>query len=221
MKKHDRKKSTSRSTPKKVSRQNKSKRIPKRTNRNRTKKSKLVSKGKKGVRNVNTQRKVFKAAGKNASRKSKRKGIEISTVTGHSKDQFTFWFPPGMPEKDKLAAFGNWDASVIQKYIVKARRWKVPIERPQRLWVKLIKRKPRDTEFYYSSQLTPADYVINKNTAHEFAYKFLEQYYKDHIGHIKEKIASEPVTKFKDSSPDDYEGKQMKVVGIIFHFLYY
>lgn len=221
MKKHVRKKSTSRSTPKKVSRQKQFKRVPARSNKNRNKKFNVFRKGTKVVRSANTQRKTSNAVRKNASRKSKRKGIEISTGTGQSKDQFTFWFPKGMPEKDKLAAFGNWDAGPIQKYIVKARRWKVPIERPQSLWVKLIKRKPRDTEYYYSSQLTPADYVITQSSAHEFAYRFLETYYKDHVGHIKEKIASEPVTKFKDSSPDDYEGKPMKVVGIIFHFLYY
>jgi len=221
MKKHARKRQATRPIPKKVSRQNKFKRVSKKSNRNRVSKSKSVSKSKKAFRNLNTQRKVSKTFGKNARGKNKRKGLTYSEGTGQSKDQFTLWFPKSMPEKDKLAAFGNWDASPIQKYIVKARRWKIPIEQPQSLWVKLIKRKPRDTEYYYSSQLTPADYVITQSSAHEFAYRFLETYYKDHIGHIKEKIASEPVSKFKDSSPDDYEGKPMKVVGIIFHFLYY
>src|SRR5690349_23606441 len=108
MKKHARKRQATRTTPKKVSRQNKFKRVSKKSNRNRVSKSKSVSKNKKGFRNVNTQRKVSKALGKNASRKSKRKGLTYSEGTGQSKDQFTFWFPPGMPEKNKLAAFGNW-----------------------------------------------------------------------------------------------------------------
>jgi hypothetical protein len=126
-----------------------------------------------------------------------------------------------MAESKKLAFFAAWNPEPLQKYIVKGRRWKEPVYEPQSLWVKLIKRLPRQSEHYYTAQLTPPDFVVNRNTAHEFAYMTLEQYYTDYVGHIKEKILREPGQRFKSSSPDDYEGKPMKIEGIIFHFLYY
>lgn len=186
----------------------------------------LFQKIKAGVRSKNPKPKNSVLTHKDAKSKSKR-NIAKRTKTGYTygkgeqKDQFTLWFPSGMAESKKLAFFASWNPEPIQKYIVKGRRWKKPVYEPQSVWVKLIKRQPWHSEYFYTAQLTPPDFVVNKTTSHEFAYMTLEQYYQDYVGHIKEKILAEPVQRFKSSSPGDYEGKPMKIEGIIFHFLYY
>ncbi len=220
------KRNATRKTVKKISRPNKSKRPAGKGNRKGVTKSKPVSKNKKGTRSNNPKRKNLRVAVKNAIPKNKRNRRKPARPSytigrGDQADQFTFWFPAGMAESKKLAFFAAWDSEPLQKYIVKGRRWKKPVYEPQSLWVKLIKRQPRHSEYYYTAQLTPPDFVVNRTTAHEFAYMTLEQYYQDYVGHIKEKILREPVQRFKSSSPDDYEGKPMKIEGIIFHFLYY
>lgn len=179
------------------------------------------------------------------TRKSSFTGSSWNKGTGKNKNQITFWFPSNAKETDKVKILKRWDGAPLDYYIRKNRVVKrkgkyvysatgfdvlIPgttsgFRPPQSVWIKLVKRKPRNKELFYSAILSPPDFVVNKRNTLAFAVGVMEKYYSDFVAAVKDNnLVKErnPKTKYRlvGSDPDDYEGKPMKIVAIIFHFLY-
>lgn len=218
---------------------------------------KRSSKGKSGTKNkalsISSKSKVPKKSQRTharftktrfATRFTKTRFAKYSTGIGKNKNQITYWFPD-IAESKKVANLRSWDGEPLQKYINKNR----PVFRkagrvmsetgepvldplagykaPQAVWVKLVKRKPRNKELFFSSTLSNPEMIVNRANTLSFSVGVLEKYYADHpsskIDRIKDKIEVDKTLKpYKqtDSDPDDYEGKPMKIVAVIYHFLY-
>lgn len=201
----------------------------------RTKDKALVISGKK---------KVQKKSQRKSVRHSRKRHGSYSKGSGQNKHQITYWFPD-IPESKKVANLRNWDGEPLQKYI----NANHPVQRksngivgrvmsithepvtdklagykaPQAVWVKLVKRKPRSKELFYSAVLSPSDMVINRKNVLAFSVGVLEKYYADHVGKIQDDQKVKELVnpyKLKESDPDDFEGKPMKIVAVIYHFLY-
>lgn len=176
---------------------------------------------------------------------SQSKRDHVSTITkgtGQNKNQVTFWFPDKAPEKSKLAILKNWNAEPLQYYITKNRpvkrsgRWvysqtNTPVPEgfgrtpkgfinPEAVYVKLVKRKPRGKELYFESTLSPPELKVTRRNAHAFSVGVLEKYYSDFVGAVKDKNNTRSKYARYKSDPDDYEGKPLKVVAVIYHFIY-
>lgn len=210
--------------------------------------AKRNSKGKSGTKNkaisLSSKSKVSKKSQRKYVRLAKQRFAAYSTGTGKNKNQLTYWFPD-IAESKKVSNLRSWDGKPLQKYVNKNR----PVFRkagrvmsetgepvldplagykaPQAVWVKLVKRKPRNKELFFSSTLSNPDMIVNRVNTLSFSVGVLEKYYADHpaskIDRIKDKIEVDKTLKpYKqtDSDPDDYEGKPMKIVAVIYHFLY-
>ncbi len=193
-------------------------------------KSKLVAKNKGKIKPI---------AKRGKAKKPKKLFAQYSEGTGDNRTQFTYWFPAGLAEYKKVANLRAWDGSPIEKFIrlnhpVKRKSGRVlnitknPVDagtgyrEPQAVYIKLVKRKPRGQELYYTSQISPPELRIDKANTQSFAVGVLEKYYSNFIENIREDQKSKKKQRFGmvHSDPDDFEGKPMKVVAVIFHFLY-
>lgn len=213
---------------------------------NTSKKAKRSDRNRKKQTNSNSKGKVSISKNNNRTRKgsAKKRVASIgsySTGKGQNANQVTYWFPKELAESKKVSNLKSWDGEPLQKYINKNR----PVikkglrvmsitgepvidplagyKAPQAVWVKLVKRKPRGKELFYSAVLSNPDMIINRVNTLAFSIGVLEKYYADFIGKVKDEIKAKEVVnpyKRKDSDPDDYEGKPMKVIAVIYHFLY-
>lgn len=184
-------------------------------------------------------------AGRTRKKQSKARGSQYSTGKGEYNQQLTYWFPKDLPENQKVKNLQSWDAAPLQAFISKNRPVKrkggyvlavtkdpVTVEgagyrAPESVWIKLVKRKPRGKETFFSSVLSPPDFVVNKTNVHAFSVGVLEKYYADFLGKVKDneyvknsKAKRKDKYKLKGSDPDDFEGKAMKIVAVIYHFIY-
>lgn len=206
-------------------------------------KSKLVAKG-KGTGNKKSLAGNVRRGGK-VRKRSRFTGSGWTRGTGKNKNQVTFWFPSNAKEADKIKILKQWDGAPLDyyihknkvvkrkgKYVYAATGYDVMIEGtrsgfrpPESVWIKLVKRKPRNKELFYSAILSPPDFIVNKRNTLAFAVGVMEKYYSDFVGAVKDNNSSKErsvKTKYRlvGSDPDDYEGKPMKIVAIIFHFIY-
>lgn len=215
----------------------------KKTKSGRSSKSKLVVKG-KGKVSTRSKKSLAGVTGRSRKvRKSSFTGSSWNKGTGKNKNQVTFRFPPNAKEADKIKILKQWDGAPLdyyirknkvvkkgRKYIYSASGFDVLIpgtksgfRPPESVWIKLVKRKPRSKELFYSAILSPPDFIVNKRNTLAFAVGVLEKYYGDFVGAVKDNIeANKRRAKYQmlNSDPDDYDGKSMKIVAIIFHFLY-
>lgn len=213
-------------------------------------KSNLVGKG-KGKIFSGSKKSMGGIIGRNRKVGKRRKkgglfrGSGFSKGTGKNKNQVTFWFPEKAREADKIKILKQWDGDPLDyyihknrvvsrkgKYVYSASGYDVLVEGttsgfrpPESVWIKLVKRKPRATELFYSAVLSPPDFIVNKRNTLAFAVGVMEKYYSDFVGAVKDNIQAQDQnlkTKYRlrGSDPDDFEGKPMKIVAIIFHFLY-
>lgn len=106
-------------------------------------------------------------------------------------------------------------------------------KRPQAVWIKLVKKIPRTrgNDVYFSAVLSPDGFDMTARNVHAFSVGVLEKYYADNnadfnlradekikIG-VQKKTKRDP-HKLKGSDPDDLDGSPMKVIAVIYHFIY-
>lgn len=166
--------------------------------------------------------------------KSTKQGY-YSNGTGEHSAQITYFFPPGLAENKKVSNLQAWDGKPLQPFINKNR----PVNRkgkrvlavtgepvppgagyrpPDFVWIKLVKRKPRGKEKFFSAEAS-TEVPLTRKGAQNFAVEVLKNYYGDKVAKIKDKNKTRPLNRH-DSDPSDYEGKPLKVDAIIFHFIY-
>lgn len=220
-------------------RQTKSKQATKKTRLQPTRKARNRSSNRKGSGKVGKKllgkapRKVQPHKNRKNS-KSTKQGY-YSHGTGEHSAQLTYFFPPGLAENKKVANLQAWDGKPLQPFINKNR----PVNRkgkrvlavtgepvppgagyrpPDFVWVKLVKRKPRGKEKFFSAEAS-TEVPLTRKGAQNFAVEVLKNYYGDKVAKIKDKNKTRPLNRH-DSDPSDYEGKPLKVDAIIFHFIY-
>ena len=190
------------------------------------------------------------------SKKSKSKKVRKSKQINSSKSKayysastdtntVVYYFSKGLAENKKVADLNAWDGEPLRPYITKNRVkkykdgykfsvTKLPTDLtkgflyPDGVWIKLVKRKPRGKESFYSSVLSPLNFLPDSvKKVKGFAAGVLEKYYADFIGSIKDnetvkesKAKKRNKYKLKGSDPDDMEGKPLKVDAVIFQFIY-
>lgn len=202
----------------------------------------VVSKNKGKVRKPSK-----KSLSKSVGRGKRIDEPKFSKGRGANKNQVTFWFPAKASEKSKVSILQNWNAEPLQYYITKNRPvkrgdvWvysqtgdpvpdsyglkpKASFKYPEAVYVKLVKRKPRGKELYFDSILSPPELKVTKRNTHAFSVGVLENYYADFIGAVEDNKKTKELVRGKysrhKSDPDDYEGKPLKVVAVIYHFIY-